>query len=37
MPNNILVGIGSVDFRINIGLRFNYLGIGNIDFRVNYL
>ena len=24
-----------MDFRVNVGFRFNYLGIGSVDFRVN--
>jgi len=37
MANNILAGIGGVDFRVNIGLRFDCLGIGSVDSRVNCL
>ena len=24
-----------MDFRVNVGFKFNYLGIGSVDFRVN--
>jgi len=37
MVNNVLINIGSIDFRVNMGFRFNCLGIGGVDFRINYL
>jgi len=35
MANNALVGIGGVDFRVNIGFGFNCLDIGGVDSKIN--
>jgi len=37
MANNALVGISSVDFRVNVGFGIDCLNIGGVDSGINCL
>jgi len=37
MADDALIGIGGMDFRVNVGFGFNCLGIGGVNSRLNYL